>query len=397
MGPLGIAAHAGPPCSDAQRIGTTAVERCGPGPTRGLSVLAVNHTGMVSGGEEVVLRMLAAAAEQGWVTTVAAPAGPIVERAADIGAGWLPLPDLGLPGGRLPVATTLLGARNAVAARRIRALAHVDVVVASGMRVLPVLRLAAPRAPVVWLVQSMVDRRRWRRLVRACAPVVGTAVAVSQAVADSIGPARFPVTVVPNGTPWPVEPAPVDPPSPTVLGCAAMLTPWKGQDVLLEAVARLTRKDVVVELMGGCYPKDVGYADRLRHRASAPDLLGRVRFLGHVADPVARMRTWTLAVSSSVDPEAAPLSVLEAMSVGVPIVATNHGGPPEVVGDAGVLVAPRDSEAMAAAVDALLDDSELRLRCARAGPRIVASGFRLDRQIDVLLGEVGKTVGASTR
>ena len=373
----------------------------GSGPTtsalRRPRLLAVNHTGLVSGGEEVLLRMVARAGERGWATTVAAPPGPIVDRAKAAGGTWLPLPDLMLPGGRIPAAAARFGARNAEAARRIRRTPGVDVVVASGMRVLPVLRLAAPRAPVVWLVQSMVDRRRWRLLVRGCGPVVDTAVAVSQAVADSIGPARFALSAVPNGTPWPVEPAPADPPTPPVLGCAAMLTPWKGQDVLLEAVARLARKDLVVELMGGCYPKDGGYADSLRRRAQRPDLSGRVRFLGHVDDPVARMRTWTVAVSSSVDPEAAPLSVLEAMSVGVPIVATDHGGPPEMVGDAGVLVPPRDPESLAAAIERLLDDGDLRKQCAGAGPRIVASSFRLDRQIDVLVDVLVGTVGAQAR
>ena len=359
-------------------------------------LLAVNHTGMVSGGEEVLLRLVARARERGWDTTVAAPEGPIGERAAAAGSDWLPLPDLMLPGGRLPMAAARFGARNAVAARRIRR-TPADVVIASGMRVLPVLRLARARAPVVWLVQSMVDRPRWRRLVAACEPVVSTAVPVSQAVADSIVPARFPVTVVPNGTPWPVEPAPAEPPRPPVLGCAAMLTPWKGQDVLLDAVASLEQRDIVVELMGGCYPKDGAYADSLRHRAAQPDLLGRVRFLGHVDEPVARMRTWTAAVSSSVDPEAAPLSVLEAMSVGVPVIATDHGGPPEMIGDAGVLAPPRDPEAMAAALRNLLNDGDLRRRCARAGPRIVASRFRLDRQIDVLLEVVTGTVGARAR
>lgn len=363
----------------------------GPGTRR---LLAVNHTGAVSGGEKVLLRMLAGARQRGWETTVAAPEGPLAEQAAEVGSGWLPIPDLTLPGGPLPVAATLFSARNLVAGRRIRREPGADVVVATGMRVLPVLRLAAPRGRVVWLAQSMVDRPRWRALVRGCGRGVDAAVAVSEAVAGSIGPSRFPITVVANGTPWPVAPAPCDPPSPPVVGCAAMLTPWKGQDVLLEAVARLGRDDVAVELMGGTYPKDRPYAESLRRRAEQPDLGGRVRFLGHVGDPLARMRTWTLAVLPSVDPEAAPLSALEAMSVGVPVVATDHGGPPEMIGDAGALVAPRDPEAMASAIRALLDDGGLRRRCAEAGPRIVASRFRLYHQVDALLDVVLGDVGA---
>ncbi len=360
-------------------------------------LLAVNHTGAVSGGEKVLLRMLAGACQRGWETTVAAPQGPLVEQAAEAGSRWLSIPDLTLPGGRLPVAATVFSARNLIAAQRIRREPGADVVVATGMRVLPVLRLAAPRGRVVWLAQSMVDRPRWRMLVRGCGRGVDAAVAVSQAVAGSIGPSRFPTTVVANGTPWPVAPAPGDPPSAPVVGCAAMLTPWKGQDVLLEAVARLERKDVIVELMGGTYPKDRGYAESLRRRAEQPDLGGRVRFLGHVEDSLARMRTWTVAVLPSVDPEAAPLSVLEAMSVGVPVIATDHGGPPEMIHDAGALVAPRDPDAMASAIRALLQDGDLRRGCAQAGPRIVASDFRLDHQLDALLDVVLGDVGGNGR
>lgn len=351
-------------------------------------LLAVNHTGVVSGGEKVLLRLLARAGELGWATTVAAPEGPLGQQAAEVGSTWLPIPDLTLPSGRLPVAATVYGARNVVAARRVRAAPDADVVVATGIRVLPTVRLARPRAPVVWLAQSMVDRPRWRMLLRAFGPVVDTAVAVSQSVADSIGPSPFPVRVVMNGTPWPVEPAPADPPTPPVIGCAAMLTSWKGQHVLLDAVARLERDDVLVELMGGSYPKDHAYVETLQRRAARPDLAGRVRFLGHVEDPIGRMRGWTVAVLPSVEPEAAPLSVIEAMSVAVPVVATDHGGPPEMVGDAGALVPPGDPAAMAAAIRALLEDGGLRRRCAAAGPEIVASRLRLDRQIDALFDVV---------
>jgi glycosyltransferase involved in cell wall biosynthesis len=362
-----------------------------------LRLLAVNHTGLVSGGEKVVLRMLAGANARGWETTIAAPEGEIVKQAAEVGTGWLPLPDLMLPGGPLPVAASVFGARNLLAARQIRRAPSPDVVVASGMRVLPLLRAAAPSAPVVWLAQSMIDRPRWRLLVRACAPAVHTAVPVSQAVADTIAPSCMDVKVVANGTRWPIEPAPAEPPTPPVLGCAAILSPWKGQDVLLEAVARLERTDVVVELMGRCYPKDGAYAASLRRRAEQPDLVGRVRFLGHVEDPVARMRTWTASVVASVEPEAGPLSAIEAMSIGIPVVATNHGGPREVIGDAGILVRRRDPDAMAAGIRAILEEDDLRRSCAQAGPRIVASRYRLDRQIDALLDVVAGTVGARAR
>jgi glycosyltransferase involved in cell wall biosynthesis len=82
--------------------------------------------------------------------------------------------------------------------------------------------------------------------------------------------------------------------------------------------------------------------------------------------------------------------VIEAMSIGLPIVAADHGGPPEVLGDAGLLVPPGDPEALAGAIERLLDDRELYDRCARAGPALVAAGLTLDRQEHDLLAALDR-------
>jgi glycosyltransferase involved in cell wall biosynthesis len=61
------------------------------------------------------------------------------------------------------------------------------------------------------------------------------------------------------------------------------------------------------------------------------------------------------------------LPPLEAMACGVPVVASSASSLPEVIGDAGVLVEPTDTQALAEAMATLLGDSELRLRLGRAG------------------------------
>jgi glycosyltransferase involved in cell wall biosynthesis len=143
-----------------------------------------------------------------------------------------------------------------------------------------------------------------------------------------------------------------------VVGMLALLTPWKGHRVLLESVARLP--DVEVELAGGSFPGDLGYGDELRARAERPDLAGRVRFLGDV-DASEAMSRWDVVVSASVAPEAGPLSVLEAMSHGLPLIGTDHGGTTEFLsGGAGLLVPPGDELAMAQAIDTVLRDDRLR-------------------------------------
>jgi len=115
-----------------------------------------------------------------------------------------------------------------------------------------------------------------------------------------------------------------------------------------------------------------------------------VRFLGRQDDALGRMRAWTVAVSASVLPEAGPLAPLEAMSIGLPMVGTDHGGTPEVLGRAGLLVAPDDAEAMASAINRLLDDHSLWESCHRAGPIQIENGLRLDQQLAGLLRVLGE-------
>jgi glycosyltransferase involved in cell wall biosynthesis len=76
------------------------------------------------------------------------------------------------------------------------------------------------------------------------------------------------------------------------------------------------------------------------------------------------------------------LAVLEAMSLGVPVVAADHGGPAEVVDSAGLLVPPGDTDALSGAIADLLDDPELRSRSGVAGRRAVSERYTLQRQQD---------------
>jgi glycosyltransferase involved in cell wall biosynthesis len=161
-----------------------------------------------------------------------------------------------------------------------------------------------------------------------------------------------------NGVRWPVPALGGDVHRPPVVGMLALLTPWKGHAVLLDAIATLP--DVHLELAGGNFPSDAPYVDELRARAARPDLAGRVRFLGHV-DPAAAMADWDVVVSASVLPEAGPLNVLEAMSYGMPVIGSDHGGTSEFLADgAGVLHPPGDVAALAAAIRRVLDDDALR-------------------------------------
>jgi glycosyltransferase involved in cell wall biosynthesis len=351
------------------RLGRAAGE---PPTDRPRRLLAVVPGAQLSGAERVLLHDLVAARVAGWTVRCACSDGPLVEELVDAGIAHLPIPDLRLPPGSRVMGLARSLGRSLVTARRLRRVTSRDeVVVANGINVLPALRFARMPGRVLFFAHDVLVRPDRLRLARLGAGAVDVAVAVSDAVAMPLTAMGMATTVLHNGTAWPVEPAPTRPPAPPVVGCTAVLTEWKGLHVLLEAMTHVARSDALLELVGIAHPKDTEYEASLRARAARPDLAGRVRFLGFVSDPLVPLRRWSVAVSASVDPEAGPLTALEAMSVGVPFVATEHGGVTEVLGDAGLLVAPGDPVALAAAIDRLLGDDDLRARCRAAGPAAI--------------------------
>jgi glycosyltransferase involved in cell wall biosynthesis len=352
----------------------------------GRRLLVLSHTGLVSGAEVVLLRAMEMARSGGWAVEALAPAGAFTDRARNAGFPVAPIPDLKLPALPGVVAEIVSAARSARAARRLRRRArHADVVLLNGIFGLPALRLARISTPSAWLVHDVIHRRSWKLLLRAVGSAADLAIAVSDAVAAPLRDQGLETAVVRNGTTWPVDPVPSPAGGPPVIGCAALLTPWKGQRVLLDAVAALEDQSVTVELLGGRFPKDAPYVAGLEARAAEADLAGRVRFLGHQADPLARMRTWTVGALPSIDPEAGPLALLEYMSIGLPVVATDHGGTPEVIGDAGLLVPPGSASGLAAAITTLLADPVRRTACGAAGRANVEHGLTLDHQRAALL------------
>jgi glycosyltransferase involved in cell wall biosynthesis len=160
-----------------------------------------------------------------------------------------------------------------------------------------------------------------------------------------------------------------------LIGTAVVFRPQKAVEVLLEAHARLLRKmpDVHLAIAG-----DGPTRADIQRRARELSLDGRVHFLGHRDDVDAILRSLDVAALSS-DFEGSPLFVLECMANGTPIVATAVGGIPQMVldGETGVLVPPRDPEALAEAIGHLLVDPERRAMLAAAATNRL-SDFRID-------------------
>lgn len=243
-----------------------------------------------------------------------------------------------------------------------------------------------------------VRPRGWRRLLRATrASALGRARAVIcpseylRDVALAWGLAPEQVTVVPNPAPD-VSDVPARDSARSALGFAGptvafagRLTAQKSLDVALAALAEV--QDVELAILG-----DGPELSRLRSRANELGVAQRVAFLGS-GDREAVLRVFRASDAALVASswENFPHTVVEALAVGTPVVATAVGGVPEVVrdGDNGLLVPPGDPAALAAAITRLFDEPGLRERlAAAAAPSVAAlSEDRLLGRIEEILAE----------
>jgi len=152
-------------------------------------------------------------------------------------------------------------------------------------------------------------------------------------------------------------------------------TPLKGLKFLLEAVAGLRReRDVELVIVGK--PMKDGYTEGLIQELKLGDC---VTYAGKVdtSELVRHYSEASMLVVPSVY-EGFGLPAAEAMSCGTPVVSTTAGALPEVVGDAGILVPPKDTRAIVQAVGTLLDDKNKRRQLGAMGRERVLKLFNWD-------------------
>jgi glycosyltransferase involved in cell wall biosynthesis len=360
----------------------------------GMRVLLVDHTGHVSGAERSLLSLVDGLVAQGVECVVACPVdGPLAELAAARGVRVVAITgtdgSLKLHPWRTAVAVAELGHAALQVARHARRIG-VDVIHANSIRssllVGPAGRLVG--RPTVGHVRDRlppgaVATASLRLASRTCTVLVANSRHTAEGVRLAGG--GEPV-VVAN----PIDLAVFHPDDATragtrrglglddatcAVGVVGQLTPWKGQEMALRAVAaaadgRDVRLLVVGEakfLSAATRYDNAAYLDELQRRAAAPPLAGRVSFLGERDDVPALMRALDLLLVPSWD-EPFGRVVVEAMASGTPVVATSVGGPAEIVRDGvdGMLVDPRDEDGWARTVTALVDDPGRRAALATA-------------------------------
>lgn len=214
-----------------------------------------------------------------------------------------------------------------------------------------------------------------------------TFVAVSEAAAQyhagALRTARN-IAVVPNGVDLDVfkrKPAHAEErvgDAKVILGIAARFDPEKGHNLLVRAAAQLVREGVDLEV----HCAGTGELEQsCRMLAEELGIVERVRFFGAVEDVPSFLHTLDAFVLPSIFGEGLPLSVLEAMATGLPIVATRVAGTPEAVTNEveGFLVKPNDLEALTNALRQLACDSELRRRMGQQARSTAEQRFSYDQ------------------
>ncbi|HET9917865.1 MAG TPA: glycosyltransferase family 4 protein [Candidatus Binatia bacterium] len=160
-------------------------------------------------------------------------------------------------------------------------------------------------------------------------------------------------------------------------GCLAVLEERKGIEFLLEAAGHLHAQGVRLKwLIGG----DGTLRQTLENQAHALGLGDSVTFLGFVAKPEEFLRRIDIFVMPSLF-EGLGVAALEAMAAGKPVVASRVGGLAESIldGQTGLLVAPRDGRAIAAAVAKLAGDASMARRMGLQGRQRVLDRFTLSQ------------------
>jgi len=229
-------------------------------------------------------------------------------------------------------------------------------------------------------------------------------IACSNAVAArlfELGLPRERCTVLYDGVAPPPEGFDSEPrtdPTP-VVAMYSLLQPWKGQDVFLRAVAKVKEKfdgPFRVVIAGDSPDGSREFPERLKALTNELGLADRVEFRGHVRNVYGMLAHVDIAVHASVEPEPFGTVAAEAMSAGVAVVATDGGGVAEYVlpGETGLRVPMGDADALAAAVERLLREPDLRRTLARQGRELVRREFSPALYAEKVVGVYDRVLAA---
>lgn len=271
------------------------------------------------------------------------------------------------------------------------------------------------RVPLVWHVRDRIDANYLPRPVvwsfrRLCRWVPDYVIANSQSTLETLAlpallrfgagssrceaiysgiTARPPLPEaqlpeIPAGLRW--SPAPIRSTGATKIGLIGRISPWKGQHIFLQAAADVRRvfPEVRFQIIGATLFGEEAYEEELRDLVRELSLEDCVEFLGFREDVPRLVADLDIVVHASTSPEPFGQVIVEGMMAGKPVVATDAGGPREIIvaGETGLLVPAGDSAAMAEAIVSLLHSPETAREMGRRGYARACALFSIEKTVE---------------
>jgi len=304
---------------------------------------------------------------------------------------------------------------SAVFLRRLIRRRHIDLVhTNSGVVISPALAARWAGVPHVWHIRDWFQEFRalWRPYARYILWGSRRVIAVSKPIAAQFPPDSR-IIVINNG--FSLAEFAVDKPALArqfreryglgedfVVGCVGRIKQWrKGQEFLIQAAALLEKRGRRARylIVGSPAPGNEIHLERLQQLIREQGLERSVVLTGELADPKPAYAAMEVFVLPSAQPEPFGGVVMEAMAMGVPVVATHIGGSVEQVaeGETGFLVPPADSAALADRIERLMADPLLRQRMGRAGPERIARHFSVEQMTGRIIQIYEEALGLDHR
>ncbi|HAD82223.1 MAG: hypothetical protein A2509_03985 [Candidatus Edwardsbacteria bacterium RIFOXYD12_FULL_50_11] len=251
---------------------------------------------------------------------------------------------------------------------------------------------------VIWHLRDIPIQPRPKRAIQLLATFIpDKIIAVSEAVGRQFGGRK--VSVIHNGIDaqaiqkkaaleMPAEIQRIRESSgggPTI-GIVGQIARWKGQDVFLRAAKLLAEKlpQAKFLIIGEALFDEKEFKLELNNFVINNNLQKRVIFTGHLENVYPILKQLDVLVHCSVEPEPFGRVIIEAMALGVPVIATRGGAVEEIItnGENGLIVSPGDHQQLAGAVENILTDKTMRNKIVGNGTIKVPKVFGLREMLD---------------
>lgn len=171
----------------------------------------------------------------------------------------------------------------------------------------------------------------------------------------------------------------------------------KGQEFLIRATALLKQRGLPIKalIVGVPFPGNESHLEQIQRMAVELGIEEDVIFTGELPDTRGAYAAMDLLALTSAQPEPFGNVVMEAMGMGVPVIATNIGGSLDQVVDGitGFLIPPANPEALAEAIEKLIKNAELRRQMGAAGAERLRRNFSLEEMVLKIERVLTETLG----